>query len=50
MEERQIGRAESSVVFCADDSAGEIKIGAELRRSPPGLGLQLGREGRRLRV
>lgn len=49
-EERQIGRAESSVVFCADDSAGEIKIGAELRRSPPGLGLQPGREGRRLWV
>lgn len=49
-EERQIGRAESSVVFCADDSAGEIKIGAELRRSPPGLGLQPGREGRRLCV
>lgn len=34
-EERQIGRAESSVVFCADDSA-EIKIGAGLGRSPQG--------------
>lgn len=28
-------------------SAGEIKIGAESRRSPPVCGLQLGREGRR---
>ncbi|XP_067574532.1 pleckstrin homology domain-containing family G member 5 isoform X3 [Pseudorca crassidens] len=48
--EKRIGRAESSVVFCADDSAGEIKVGAESGRSPPVLGLQLGREGQGLWV
>ncbi|EPY86047.1 hypothetical protein CB1_000331014, partial [Camelus ferus] len=45
-EEKRIGRAESLVVFCADDSAGEITTEAGSGRSPPVLGLQLGREGR----
>lgn len=43
---KQIGRAESSVVFCTD-SAGEIEIGAESGRRPSGLGLRLGREAQR---
>lgn len=47
-EQKQIGRAESSLVFCADGSAGETGIGPESGQSPPLLGLQLGQEGQRL--